>query len=144
VIIRLEVQDTSPIHTQIPCRPYYRGLSKPAQSSPIWLKKSMRVPSALTLVRSHRPALPSYNQTDLAIGTTYSCVANYEGTNVEISMFPRVTETAGSLSGRLIGLTNTDLFLQSPTSRVASPLLPSSRSQRRNVSSAKLQRTKPP
>jgi len=72
----------------------------------------MRVPSALTLVRSHRPALPSYSQTDLAIGTTYSCVANYEGTNVEISMCPRVTETAGSLSGRLIGLTNTDLFLQ--------------------------------
>ena len=27
-------------------------------------------------------------------------------------MCPRVTETAGSLSGRLIGLTNTDLFLQ--------------------------------
>src|SRR5271155_3742810 len=91
-----------------------------------------------------RPALPLYSQTDLAIGTTYSCVANYEGTNVEISMCPRVTETAGSLSGRLIGLTNTDLFLQSPTSRVASPLLPSSHSQRRSVSSAKLQRTKPP
>lgn len=32
---------------------------------------------------------PAYwwcSQTDLVIGTTYSCVANYEGTNVEISM----------------------------------------------------------
>jgi Hsp70 protein len=51
----------------------------------------MKVPLALTLVRPH-PLAPhrrpgTHAALTLLPGTTYSCVANYEGTNVEISEF---------------------------------------------------------
>ena len=46
----------------------------------------MKVPLASILVRGELFDLTNDWKLTMPLGTTYSCVANYEGTNVEISM----------------------------------------------------------
>jgi molecular chaperone DnaK (HSP70) len=70
------------------------------------------------------------------LGTTYSCVANYEGANVEIS------KASGLLSVDIAD--SNRISLQLPMSRVASRLPRSSRSRLRSVSSVRLPRTRLP
>ena len=69
--------------------------------------------------------------TNFPLGTTYSCVANYEGSNVEISEIKPQAQNAPLL-----------MILQSRTSRVHSPPHHSSPSLRRNDWLVRPQRTR--